>query len=109
MPEPFETSRVDRLPRPLASALEPMRRRRAIRRFRNGRRYPESPEELRASPLMAARWYYSVELLPGVVATGQYPHDVPHLPRLALRRCDVAGASCLDVGTMEGLVPTLLV
>lgn len=30
------------------------------------------------------------------------------LPRLMLRRCDVAGMSCLDIGTMEGLVPTLL-
>lgn len=79
-----------------------------MRRYRSGSSYPSTAEELRASELMAARWYYSVELLPGVVATGQYPHDVPLLPRLALRRCDVAGASCLDVGTMEGVIPTLL-
>jgi hypothetical protein len=30
------------------------------------------------------------------------------LPRIMLRRADVAGMSCLDIGTMEDLVPALL-
>jgi 2-polyprenyl-3-methyl-5-hydroxy-6-metoxy-1,4-benzoquinol methylase len=92
-------------------ALEPLRRERAIRRYTTGRlrrRYPDDPEELRASDLLRAWWYYGVELLPGVAAPGQYPADMPMLPRITLRRCDPAGMSCLDLGTMEGLVPALL-
>jgi 2-polyprenyl-3-methyl-5-hydroxy-6-metoxy-1,4-benzoquinol methylase len=91
--------------------VAPLQRQRAIRRFRTGalrRRYPESAEELARGELARARWYYSMELLPGVVMPGQYPADLPMLPRLMLRRCEVAGMSCLDVGTMEGLVPVLL-
>jgi 2-polyprenyl-3-methyl-5-hydroxy-6-metoxy-1,4-benzoquinol methylase len=102
---------VDRLPGPLVNALEPLRRERAIRRFTTGglrRSYPSTPEDLRASALWGAWWYYSTELLPGLVADGQFPDDMPMLPRLMLRRCRVSGQSCLDIGTMEGLVPTLL-
>ena len=58
---------------------------------------------------MRAPWYYSVELLPGVVTEGQFPAEAPMLPRMLLRRCAVDDRSCLDLGTMEGLVPTLLV
>ena len=72
-------------------------------------RYPRNREELRASPLARAPWYYSVELLPGVVMEGSHPRDVPFLPRIMLRRCGVEGQSCLDLGTVEGIVPALLV
>jgi SAM-dependent methyltransferase len=71
-------------------------------------RYPSDAEELRASPLLNSWWYYRVELLPGAVAEGQFPTSVPMLPRLMMRRCDIKGMSCLDVGTMEGLTPALM-
>jgi 2-polyprenyl-3-methyl-5-hydroxy-6-metoxy-1,4-benzoquinol methylase len=102
---------VDRLPRPLATALEPLRRERAIRRFSAPgvrRRYPATADAVRASRLCSEWWYYSTELLPGVVTRGHHPHEMPMLARTVLRRCAVAGQACLDVGTMEGLVPALL-
>jgi 2-polyprenyl-3-methyl-5-hydroxy-6-metoxy-1,4-benzoquinol methylase len=100
-----------RLPPSVGSALGPAKERRAILRYRTGglrRRYPAGAEELRSSRLARERWYYSVELTEGFVTGGQYAPDLPMLPRLLLRRCEVAGMSCLDVGTMEGLVPVLL-
>jgi len=106
-----DTTRVASLPAPLASALEPLRRRRATLRYSTGRvrrRYPETADELRASELFGAWWYYGVELLPGVVTEGLFPPEMPMLPRLLLRRCSVDGMSCLDLGAMEGLVPVLL-
>jgi 2-polyprenyl-3-methyl-5-hydroxy-6-metoxy-1,4-benzoquinol methylase len=89
----------------------PVLRRRAALRYRSGplrHRYPRTPEELRASALARTWWYYSMELLPGEVVDGQYPPELPLLPRVMLRRCRVEGASCLDLGTVEGLIPVLL-
>jgi len=108
---PGERSRLDRLPHFLAEPLEPLRRERLIRRYARGltgRRFPATAEELRASELFRAWWYYGVELLPGVTTEGLFPPSMPMLPRMMLRRCEVAGTSCLDIGTMEGLVPVLL-
>lgn len=90
----------------------PLLRRRQLLRYRTGplrRHYPRTAGELASSELARAPWYYSVELLPGVVMQGQNPHDLPLLPRIMLRRCRVEGQSCLDLGTVEGLVPALLV
>jgi 2-polyprenyl-3-methyl-5-hydroxy-6-metoxy-1,4-benzoquinol methylase len=104
-------TRADRLPPWLRAAADPLLRQRAIRKYRTGllrNSYPASPDELRSSRLFEARWYYSAELLPGVITVGQFAPEMPMLPRLLLRHCDVAGMSCLDIGTMEGLVPTLL-
>ena len=70
--------------------------------------YPQDAAALQASSLLNSWWYYSVELLPGVTARGEYPASLPMLPRLMLRRCDLGGAACLDLGTMEGLMPTLM-
>lgn len=89
----------------------PALRRRAIRRLRTGplrARYPRTAAELRSSALASAGWYYSIELLPGEVMPGAYSAELPMLPRPMLRRCEVDGMACLDVGTMEGLVPVLL-
>lgn len=72
------------------------------------RKFPATPEELLRSDLLRTWWYYSVELLPGVVARGQYPDDLPNLPRLMVRRCDLRGMSCLDLGSVEGLIPALM-
>jgi 2-polyprenyl-3-methyl-5-hydroxy-6-metoxy-1,4-benzoquinol methylase len=107
----YERTRIPSFLNPVAPALERVRRKRAIRQFTDGglrRSFPDDPDELRANELLRAWWYYAVELLPGVVTTGLYPVDMPMLPRLLLRRCEVGGMSCLDMGTMEALVPVLL-
>ncbi|HEX2087419.1 MAG TPA: methyltransferase domain-containing protein, partial [Solirubrobacteraceae bacterium] len=99
------------LPEPVASAWSALRRERAARRATGGRlraAYPATADELRASPLLREWWYYGVELLPGVFTEGHQPAVLPMLPRMLLRNCDVAGAACLDVGSMEGVVPVLL-
>lgn len=69
---------------------------------------PATAEEFLASPLSQTPWYYSVEAFPGVVVPGSFPDDLPMLPRLLTRHADVAGRSCLDIGSMEGLMPVLL-
>jgi 2-polyprenyl-3-methyl-5-hydroxy-6-metoxy-1,4-benzoquinol methylase len=53
-------------------------------------------------------WYYSVELKPGVVTKGITSTQLPMLPRMILRDVDVTGRDCLDVGTMEGLMPAMM-
>jgi len=58
--------------------------------------------------LYTAFWYYDIELLPGVTTRGQYPATTPLLPRMFLRNCDLTGADCLDIGSMEGLIPVLM-
>ena len=53
------------------------------------------------------QWYYTVEIEPGVYTSG---HDHPSisLTRALLRRVYLKGASCLDIGTQEALIPVLL-
>lgn len=70
--------------------------------------YPATAEALRASDLFTRWWYYNVELLPGVVTRGQYEDDFPMLPRLMLRKCGLEGMECLDMGSMEGIIPALM-
>jgi SAM-dependent methyltransferase len=70
--------------------------------------FPTTAESLQASPLLNSWWYYTVELMPGIVAHGQYPDSIPMLPRQVMRGADLRGASCLDVGSMEGLMSTLM-
>jgi hypothetical protein len=70
---------------------------------------PTAADELRDSTLLNQWWYYSVELLPGAIAEGIYPASVPMLPRLLMRHCSLKGMECLDLGTMEGLIPVLMV
>jgi 2-polyprenyl-3-methyl-5-hydroxy-6-metoxy-1,4-benzoquinol methylase len=61
-----------------------------------------------ASRLAGGWWYYSVELAPGIVSGGQYDPGMPMLSRMMLRSIILDGASCLDLGTMEGLMPVLM-
>jgi 2-polyprenyl-3-methyl-5-hydroxy-6-metoxy-1,4-benzoquinol methylase len=70
--------------------------------------FPHSAEDVRKSDLFAGWWYYSVELLPGLITKGQYPDSFPMLPRILLRNCDLRGTTCLDVGSMEGLIPVVM-
>jgi 2-polyprenyl-3-methyl-5-hydroxy-6-metoxy-1,4-benzoquinol methylase len=66
------------------------------------------PAEVRASTLYKRFWYYGVELVPGVVTTGQYDPQLPMLARLMLRQCDLSSMACPDIGCMEGLMPVLM-
>lgn len=69
---------------------------------------PNSAEDMRRSKVFNLFWYYSAELLPGVVKAGLYPDTLPMLPRMLLRKCDLTGADCLDIGSVEGLIPVLM-
>jgi SAM-dependent methyltransferase len=66
------------------------------------------PGLLAATPLFQQWWYYTMELLPGVVAKGQYEDDFPMLPRMMLRKAELEDMTCLDLGSMEGLIPALM-
>lgn len=54
-------------------------------------------------------WYYSVELAPGVISKGMDTPQTPMLPRMMLRNCNLRDMECLDIGSMEGLIPALMV
>jgi len=70
--------------------------------------YPKTPEALKISHIYAQSWYYSVELLPGVITRGQYEDTFPFLPRSILRNCRIGNMDCLDLGSMEGVIPILM-
>jgi 2-polyprenyl-3-methyl-5-hydroxy-6-metoxy-1,4-benzoquinol methylase len=72
------------------------------------RKYPTSADELRQDRLLSQWWYYGIELVDGLGLKGIFPLDLPMLPRLMLRNCELSGMECLDLGTMEGLMPTLM-
>ena len=72
------------------------------------RRFPKSHNEMLQWKLYSGFWYYDVELMPDVITKGQFPGTVPLLPRMLLRNCDLHGADCLDIGSMEGLLPVLM-
>jgi len=61
-----------------------------------------SQEELELTP-----WYYSIEMEPGKLTPGQTFSNIG-LTRTLLQRADVKGKDCLDIGTMEGVIPTLM-
>jgi 2-polyprenyl-3-methyl-5-hydroxy-6-metoxy-1,4-benzoquinol methylase len=53
-------------------------------------------------------WYYTVELAPNLVAQGTYPADFPYMPRMLMRQAHLQGTDCLDLGSMEGVIPVLM-
>ena len=53
-------------------------------------------------------WYYSVELMAGMVTKGIYTPETPMLPRIMMRNCHLRDMDCLDIGSMEGLIPVLM-
>ena len=73
-----------------------------------GRRLPATPEGMRDSELFKQWWYYSFELAPGVMTSSSFPADFPLLPRMLLRNAELAGCDCLDIGSVEGLMPILM-
>jgi 2-polyprenyl-3-methyl-5-hydroxy-6-metoxy-1,4-benzoquinol methylase len=74
----------------------------------NRRQLPRTAEEARASDLYKAWWFYDVEMFPGVVRDGIFPKDLPLPARMLMRNCNLQGADCLDIGSMEGLIPILM-
>lgn len=71
--------------------------------------FPETKEELLQAPLYKDQfWYYHAELLPGVITKGVYPENYPMLPRILMRNCDLKNTSCMDIGSMEGIIPVLM-
>ena len=79
-----------------------------IRQRLSPRSFPDTAEQLAKSDLFTGWWYYSVELLPGLITKGQYPNSFPMLPRILLRNSDLRGTACLDLGSMEGLIPVAM-
>lgn len=73
-----------------------------------GRRLPATPEGMRDSELFNQWWYYSFELAPGVITSSSFPADFPLLPRMLMRNADLTGCDCLDIGSVEGLMPILM-
>ena len=54
-----------------------------------------------------AFWYSTIELAPGVFSPGLNIPSIA-LTRAALKAIPLAGLKCLDVGTVEGVVPVLM-
>jgi 2-polyprenyl-3-methyl-5-hydroxy-6-metoxy-1,4-benzoquinol methylase len=54
-------------------------------------------------------WYYSVELRPGLTTKGGHTPQSPMTPRMLMRNAELKGMECLDIGSMEGLIPALMV
>ena len=71
-------------------------------------KYPKTAENLRTSDIYSQWWYYSIELLPGIITQGLFEDTFPFLPRTILRNCRVSDMECLDLGSMEGLMPVLM-
>jgi 2-polyprenyl-3-methyl-5-hydroxy-6-metoxy-1,4-benzoquinol methylase len=69
--------------------------------------FPTSPEALRRSQIFKEGWYYSIELMPDILTRGRGHQNVA-LTRRLLRHCEVQNQTCLDMGTMEGMIPVLL-
>jgi SAM-dependent methyltransferase len=73
-----------------------------------------NPEKIRSHKAFEKRWYYRIELAPGLYTPGNNRRPVA-LTRELLRRVDIesggaggGGARCLDVGIQEGLVTILI-
>jgi len=73
------------------------------------KRYPEQATSAKASKLYDQHWYYSIELHPGRFTKGIQPKNYPFLPRMLMHNCALTDMDCLDLGSMEGLMPTLMV
>src|SRR5690349_7251130 len=64
-------------------------------------------EEIESDPIWKFRWYHRLELLPDLF-TPTEGHANVIATRTMLRGCDVAGARCLEVGAMDGMLAYLM-
>ncbi len=60
-----------------------------------------------ACKLLEDKWYYRIQLTPEVWTTPAHVFESVALTRMLLSRAEVRGASVLDIGTMEGMIPVL--
>src|SRR5258707_12530389 len=60
--------------------------------------------------LLEENWFHTIELKPGVFTPGidLWKAGGLSLTRKMLSGCEIQNASCIDVGTMDGLVAALL-
>ena len=72
------------------------------------RRPPRTADEATNSSFFKTWWFYGVELFPGVIRKGNFPDTMPLPARMLLRNCRLQGMDCLDIGSMEGLIPILM-
>jgi 2-polyprenyl-3-methyl-5-hydroxy-6-metoxy-1,4-benzoquinol methylase len=65
--------------------------------------------EMAALEKLAIRlnWYHSIELHPGFVTPGHGFTNIV-ITREILKRCEIQGMTCLDVGAMDGLMAAIL-
>jgi len=70
---------------------------------------PATHSQLSEHDIFTQWWYYSIELLPELITKGQHKRNAPMLSRLLLRNASLKGTDCLDIGSMECLIPTLMV
>jgi SAM-dependent methyltransferase len=78
-----------------------------ISRKQRARKLLSSRETLVQSDSFRQEWYYRIELLEGVFTSGKkFPNVI--LTRKILGNIEVKDQSCIDIGSMEGLIPTLL-
>lgn len=82
---------------------------RQLRHFLLAKRHPlpKSPEQAVASDLYKSWWFYDAEIFPGVIKDGIFPKAMPLPARMMLRKCELGNSECLDIGSMEGLIPIL--
>jgi 2-polyprenyl-3-methyl-5-hydroxy-6-metoxy-1,4-benzoquinol methylase len=66
-----------------------------------------SEEEIKKEIENLSPWYSNIELLPGIFTPGHMLGNIA-LTRELIRRCDVKGCLCLDIGAMEALITILL-
>jgi SAM-dependent methyltransferase len=69
--------------------------------------FPDDREAIERSSFFNEKWYYSIELIPGLFTQGANHRNLG-LTRDLLKRCEVKDRRCLDIGTMEAAVPILL-
>jgi len=72
-------------------------------------KYPSTAEGLQNAEIYKQWWYYTIELLPEVITKGLFLKDAPFLPRILMRNCELTDMYCLDLGSVEGLMPVLMV
>ena len=64
-------------------------------------------EELLKSKIFNQKWYHKIELLPGLFTDGD-GFDNLNLTRELLKKIDLKGKNCLDIGAMDGMMSVIL-
>ena len=71
------------------------------------RHYLMEDSKARTVPLLERKWYYSIEHAPGEWTSGM-DFAPTAMTRRALQATGVEGQACVDLGSMDGLIPTVL-